>query len=88
MEWGRGRLPVDVLSIKDLAESRRGEVVRDMDGNSTEIRRHSKVGNCTSEERDCEQVVEDALPLLGEEGQADNDEEGEGVDGAHGPEPV
>jgi len=59
-----------------------------MDSDSTKIRSHCEVGNGASEQRDCEQVVEDTLSLLGEEGQSDNDEEGEGVDSAHGPEPV
>jgi hypothetical protein len=59
-----------------------------MDCNGTKIGSHSEVRNGASEQCDCEQVVEDALPLPGDEGQTDDDEEGECVDGAHGPEPV
>lgn len=81
-------LPVDVLRVEDLPVSRRRQVIRDMDRDNAEIRRHGEVSDGAREERDREQVVEDPLALLGEVGKADDDDEREGVDGAHGPEPV
>jgi hypothetical protein len=59
-----------------------------MDGNNTEIRSHSEVCDGTGEQRDREQVMEDPFTALGEVCQADDDEEGERIDGTHSPEPV
>jgi len=39
---GPAHKPVDILGIKDLPESRRGEVVRNMDGKNTEVRAIAK----------------------------------------------
>jgi len=80
--------PVDVLRVEDLPESRRRQVIRDMDRDNAKIRRHGEVSDGTGEERDREQVVENPLALLSEVREADDDDEREGVDGAHGPEPV